>query len=484
MTASLRALYNRLMPDSLAKRISFTLLVSIIVLFLVNIGVVCVIQVRFLALLEKERSDNVASFYVLLSDMSQLQRIEALDRIGDFKRSTESSLSLNLIHEAPGWTESRPRQMAQAEQAVSALRNILIENKVSPLPEIRARIFRHNDDYNVDAWARQINAPADRGNLILQMAVRLDSDTWLDVTQPLYLSVVWLIWMQRLVFLVEFAIFAVLVLFMLRRLLTPLQVLSQAADRIGKQPELASPLPEAGCREIREAAQSFNRMRSRIQANLEERNRMLAAMAHDLRTPLTRVQLRVEEVEPEDLREKLTAGLKEVKSIAEQSLELSGSLKTSEKSVPLDVRAFLQSSVDDFAEMGHTVSMADMPEGLAVLARPMTLKRCVDNLLRNAFAYAGDAEVRASATASEVNIDICDSGPGIPEEYLEKIFEPYLRLESSRNRESGGTGLGLSIARNMALLNNGSLTLEKRPEGGLRARITLPRLIRPYSART
>lgn len=479
MTTALGRFYNRVMPDSLAKRISFTLLISIIVLFLVNIGVVCVIQIRFLGLLEKERSDSVASFYVLLSDMDQLQRIEALDRIGDFKRSTESSLSLNLIHEAPTWTEDRPRQMAQAEQAVSALRNILIENNVSPLPEIRARIFRHNDDYTVDAWARQISTPADRGNLILQMAVRLDSDTWLDVTQPLYVSVVWLIWMQRLVFLIEFAIFAVLVLFMLRRLLTPLQVLTRAADRLGKQPELASSLPESGCREIREAAQSFNRMQSRIQANLEERNRMLAAMAHDLRTPLTRVQLRIEEVEPEDLREKLTEGIKEVRSIAEQSLELSSSLKTSEKSVPLDICAFMQSSVDDFMDMGHAVTMADMPEDVAVMARPMSLKRCVDNIMQNAITYAGSAEVCVSASDDEVVIEICDNGPGIPDEYLEKIFEPYLRLETSRNRESGGTGLGLSIARNMALLNNGSLTLASRPEGGLRAQIVLPRLMRP-----
>lgn len=478
MTSALVRFYEHVMPDSLVKRVSLTLLASIIVLFLINIGVVCVIQIRFLGLLEKERSDNVASFYVLLSGMSQLQRIEALDRIGDFKRSAESSLSLKLIHEAPTWEETRPRPIEQAEQAVSALRSTLIENKVSPLPEIRARIFRHDDDYTVDAWARQISVPADRGNLILQMAVRLDSDTWLDVTQPLYLSVVWLIWIQRLVFLVEFAIFAVLVLFMLRRLLTPFQVLAQAADRIGKQPELASPLPECGCREIREAAQSFNRMQSKIQANLEERNRMLAAMAHDLRTPLTRVQLRIEEIEREDLRDKLTEGIKEIKSIAEQSLELSGSLKASEKAVPLDICAFMQSSVDDFAEMGHNITMIAMPDGLAVMARPMSLKRCVDNVLHNAVAYAGSAEVHMSATAEDVMIDICDNGPGIPEEYLEKILEPYFRLESSRNRESGGTGLGLSISRNMALLNNGSLTLANRPEGGLRVRIMFPRLIR------
>lgn len=470
--------FHRLLPDSLAKRMSLTLLVSIILLFLVNIGVVCLIQIRFLGLLEQERSDNIASFYLLLSGMDQQQRIEALDRISGFERSTENSLSLNLIHEAPTWTETRPRQLEQSEQAVTGLRNILTKNNVAPLPEIRARIFRHDDDYTIDAWAKQIYAPAQRGNLILQMGVRLDESTWLDVTQPLYLSVVWLIWMQRLLFLAEFVIFAVLVLFLLRRLLTPLQTLARAADRVGKQPEVASPLPESGCSEIREAAQSFNRMQTRIRANLEERNRMLAAMAHDLRTPLTRVQLRIEEVEPEELRDKLTEGIKEVRSIAEQSLELSSSLKSSEKSVPLDICAFLHSCVDDFVEMGHTVSVNDLPEDtdLAVMAKPMSLKRCVDNILHNAVSYAGSAEVRVSATNDDIIVDILDNGPGIPDEYLEQIFEPYLRLETSRNRESGGTGLGLSIARNMVMLNGGTLSLENSPEGGLQARITLPRL--------
>lgn len=470
---------HRLLPDSLAKRMSLTLLISIILLFLVNIGVVCLIQIRFLGLLEQERSDNIASFYLLLSGMDQQQRIEALDRISGFTRSTENSLSLNLIHEAPAWAETRPRAVEQSEQAVTGLRDILTKNNVSPLPEIRARIFRHDDDYTIDAWARQISAPAQRGNLILQMAVRLDEGIWLDVTQPLYLSVVWLIWMQRLVFLAEFAVFAVLALFLLRRLLTPLQVLARAADRVGKQPEVASPLPESGCSEIREAAQSFNRMQTRIRANLEERNRMLAAMAHDLRTPLTRVQLRIEEVEPEELRDKLTEGIKEVRSITEQSLELSGSLKSFEKSVPLDICAFLQSCVDDFIELGHPIIMNE-PQAdatLAVMAKPMSLKRCVDNILQNAVFYAGGAEVRVNATDDDIVVNIFDNGPGVPDQYLEKIFEPYLRLETSRNRESGGTGLGLSIARNMVLLNNGVLTLENRPEGGLLACITLPRLI-------
>ena len=474
--------WRRLLPDSLGGQLSLTLLASVLLLFLVNIGVVCLIQIKFLGLLEKERSTNIASFYMLLSGMEQQQRLDALEHIAGFSAATESSLSLHLMPEAPEWHTGSARQGEQSAQAVATLKEVLLESKVSPLPEMHARVFNHGDNIQIDSWSRLIGTQVPLGNPLLQMSVRLDKETWLSVTQPLYVSVVWLIWMQRLVFLVEFMLFAVIVLFLLKKFLKPFQQLTQAAERVGKQPEVASPLPEEGCKEIREAAQSFNRMQSRIQKNIEERNRMLAAMAHDLRTPLTRVQLRIEAVEPEELRNKLTQGIKEIRSIAEQSLELSSSLQISEKPVPLDIFAFMQSCVDDFAEMGHKVTLKDCQEiggpALAVMASPLCLKRCVDNIVRNAVAYAGSAEVCLSSADGAVIVDICDNGPGIPEQHLERIFEPYFRLETSRSRESGGTGLGLSIARNMILLNNGTLAFENRAEGGLRVRIALPRLKR------
>ncbi|MDL2315584.1 HAMP domain-containing protein [Desulfovibrio sp. OttesenSCG-928-A18] len=477
MTAWLR----RFLPDSLSGQFSLTLVTSVGLLFAANIAIVCLIQIHFLGTIEKERATNIASFYMLLSGMEQTQRLDAVEHIVGFSRSTESSLALHLMQEAPDWPEGRPRQAEQSAQAISTLREVLTANGISPLPEIHARVFNHGDAIHEDSWGHFISAVT-LGNPLLQMGVQLDDTTWLNVTQPLYLSVVRLIWMQRVVLLIEFVVFAVIVLFLLRRLIHPFQQMTQAADRIGKQPEVASPLSENGCREIREAAQSFNRMQTRIQDNLAERNRMLAAMAHDIRTPLTRVQLRIEEVEPEELRDKLTQGIKEVRSIAEQSLELSGSLKDSEKSAPLDIVAFMQSCVDDFSDMGHSVSLRDLPENsgsaLAVMAKPLSLKRCVDNILRNAVTYAGSAEVCITTSSGEVIVHICDNGPGIPEEYLERIFEPYLRVETSRNRESGGSGLGLSIARNMILLNNGSLSLTNRPEGGLQVKITLPLLER------
>ncbi|CAK7058592.1 MAG: Adaptive-response sensory-kinase SasA [Desulfovibrio sp.] len=481
----MRAWLRRSLPDSLRGQVSLTLVTSVALLFAANVGIVCLIQIHFLGAIEKERATNIASFYMLLGGMEEQRRLEAVKHITGFSRSTDTSLSFDLMHEAPQWGEGRPRQAEQSAQAIAALKEVLAENKISPLPDIHARVFNHGDTIDDDSWGHFISAVT-LGNPLLQVGVRLDETTWLNVTQPLYLSVVWLIWMQRVVLLVEFVVFAIIVLFLVRRLLKPFQQLTQAAEQVGKQPEVASPVPEIGCREMREAAQSFNRMQSRIQDNLDERNRMLAAMAHDIRTPLTRVQLRIEEVEPEELRDKLTEGVKEVRSIAEQSLELSSSLKTSEKSVPLDIVAFMQSRVDDFAEMGHSVTLHPVPEEygpvIAVTAKPLSLKRCVDNILRNAVTYAGSADVCIACARSEakdeVIMDICDNGPGIPEEYLERIFEPYLRVETSRNRESGGSGLGLSIARNMVLLNNGSLNLENRSEGGLRVRFVLPRLIR------
>lgn len=479
MTAAVHASWRKCWPDSLAKQISLALLASIVLLFVVNLGVVSLIQTRFLTLLEKERAANIASIYLLLSDMTNAQRDAGLARLTGLQNSSRHSLSFHLMQEPPVWGTSH---INLAKQATLALQEILAENRVTPLPEVEARIFMEGDDFQVDAWARQVSGSAPVcSNPLLQLGVRLDAENWLNITQPLYQSAAWLIWMQRLVFLAEFASFAVLVLVLLRKLLKPFQQLTAAADHIGRQPEFTSPLPEEGCREIREAAQSLNRMQARIRDNLAERNRMLAAMAHDLRTPLTRVQLRIEEVEPEELRDKLTEGIKEVRSIAEQSLELSSSLKVSEKSVPLDIVAFMQSCVDDFSDMGQNVSLSETPETgvLAVMARPLSLKRCVDNILRNAVTYAGSAAVCVACAGGEVRVDICDAGPGIPEDCLERIFEPYFRLETSRNRESGGSGLGLSIARNMILLNSGTLTLCNRPEGGLCARITLPRLQRP-----
>jgi signal transduction histidine kinase len=218
-------------------------------------------------------------------------------------------------------------------------------------------------------------------------------------------------------------------------------------------------------------------MRESIRGYLAERGRMLAAMAHDLRTPLTRAQLRAGKIKPVELRDQFLTDLEDVQRILNQGRELAGSLTTEEEYVSLNLEAFLQSIVDDGTDENNDLVLKPLPHEIArpvvVTARPLCLKRCVNNLVSNALKYGGNAELSIARENGSIIVLVEDSGPGIPEELLEKVFEPYFRLENSRNRAYGGTGLGLSIARNMALLNDGALTLRNKAGGGLTARLAL-----------
>lgn len=279
--------------------------------------------------------------------------------------------------------------------------------------------------------------------------------------------------------MLESLICSAAVIMLIVRAMLPLNRLGKEIERFGATPETAQPLEERGNYEVREVARSFNKMLARVQRNLTERDNMLEAMGHDLRTPLARVQLRLDSIEPPELREKFAANIEEIRSIVEQGLELARSLRTSEKAVPMDAAAFAASVADDMAANGGAVTFAEAEndgEPPLVAARPTCLRRAVENLAGNALKYAGGAELSVERRGESVIIRVEDRGPGIPPELLEKVFEPYFRVEGSRSRGTGGTGLGLTIARNMVLLNNGSLTLENREGGGLRAVITLPAL--------
>lgn len=246
-----------------------------------------------------------------------------------------------------------------------------------------------------------------------------------------------------------------------------------AQPRGGAAPQESPALPEEGPRELRSAANAFNRTREQIRGHLDERNRMIAALAHDLRTPLTKLQLRLARVEPETLRDQLAEPAKGLNAILTQGLEFARSLRTEEPMTKVDLPSFLQSLADDYADLGRAVTfecdsaLEANPQTGILPARPLCLKRCMENLLTNACAYAGSAEIRLTAEKEALVVTVSDRGLGIPEELLEKVFEPYFRVEGSRNRASGGTGLGLAIARNMAQSNGAALSLANRPGGGL-----------------
>ena len=256
----------------------------------------------------------------------------------------------------------------------------------------------------------------------------------------------------------------------------PLRRLARAADNFGRDLPGTPPLPETGPREVREAAQAFNRMQRRIRDFVDERSRTLAAVSHDLRTPLTRMRLRVEQLD-ETQRAPLQKDMDELQQLMDTTIDLARE-SSGEDFAPVDVAALLESLVEDRQDMGQNVTLENagsLDEVEPLLARPLSLKRCLGNLLDNAVRYGGGAVVSVRNSRDHLEIVICDYGPGIPEADLTRVFEPFYRLEPSRNRSTGGNGLGLAIARSMARQHGGDIILSNRPEGGLCARLTFPR---------
>jgi signal transduction histidine kinase len=269
------------------------------------------------------------------------------------------------------------------------------------------------------------------------------------------------------------ALVIVLIWYATRMTVRPLTRLAQAAHGLGldlQQP----PLPEDGPSEVREAARAFNTMQRRIRQGIEERERFLAAVSHDLRTPVTRLRLRSELLQDEQLRERSLHDLDEMQQMLDGALDFLRGKAADEALAPLDLVALLESMVDDYAEAGHEVRLIT-PASARIEGRTQALRRAIGNLIDNALKYGQRAQVELQAGEDGVRIVVEDQGPGLPEEELEQVFEPFYRLESSRNRETGGVGLGLSIVRQIARKHGGDVTLANRPSGGLRATLWLPR---------
>lgn len=247
----------------------------------------------------------------------------------------------------------------------------------------------------------------------------------------------------------------------------PLKRLSKAAAELGQDLDRA-PVDVSGPAEVRGAAEAFNAMQRRLQQHVSERTNMLAAITHDLQTPLTRIRLRLEKVEDEALREKLVADLGAMKALIDEGLELARSAETSEPKVMLDLDSLLESLVEDAVDAGGNAVFEQGCQAVMQL-RPLAIGRLFSNLIDNALKHGGSARVGATKIGGDVIVRVRDSGPGLPEDMLEKVFDPFVRVESSRSRETGGAGLGLTIARTLAEKNGATLKLRNHPEGGLEA---------------
>lgn len=253
----------------------------------------------------------------------------------------------------------------------------------------------------------------------------------------------------------------------------PLSRMAAAAHALGEDPESA-PMSTAGPLEVAQAASAFNQMQQRIREHVAERTRILAAISHDLQTPITRLRLRAELVDDDALRNRIQSDLDAMQALVKEGLAYARSLDASTPAQAIDLDGLLAALCADARDMGWEVELEGQA-GTRCLGQPTALRRALWNLIENGIKFGGHVGITVEATDGSFLIHIRDRGPGLPAEELDKVFEPFYRTESSRNRDTGGTGLGLAIARNLLRNQGGEASLRNHPDGGLEALVTIRR---------
>lgn len=459
----------RLLPQSLFGRMVFILL-----------GGLTVAQLLSAAINLRERDQLLYR----TSSMQSAQRIADIVKLLDRLRPAERS-RIAAVLDSPLLRIALDRSPAgqDQEEGDAALFASLLRGYLGPGWPIRVEVIERIPEktqasmapMDMDMMAMMENMPMYRfqHGLSFLAWVRLRDGQWVTFGSGVESSQ--FAWPYRLLasLLLLLAAVVVLSLIAVRWITGPLRKLSMAAEELGKNIN-RPPLAEAGPTEVRQAARAFNDMQSRLLRYIEDRTRVLAAISHDLKTPITRLRLRTELLDEDKLRTKFTADLDEMESMAAATLDFLRGAGSEETAQPVDVMALLESLAADAREMGYEVRI----EGLALKpypGKPQALKRCIGNLVDNALKYGQRATLSVHDDAQKLRITVKDEGPGIPEHELERVFEPFYRLEGSRNRDSGGAGLGLGIARNIAEAHGGHLTLRNLPGRGLEAVLVLPR---------
>lgn len=307
----------------------------------------------------------------------------------------------------------------------------------------------------------------------LNVAVELPGKGWLMLRSGWPRSERALIWQLLAQTLILYIVVLVPVLWAGRRIARPLHNLAQATQRF-RPGEQRDPVEERGPADVRAVIAAHNSLSLRVNAMLDEKDRMLGAIGHDLRTPLMALRVRIESVEDDEDRARMADTIEEMSRTLDDILSLARLGRPSEALTEVDVSALVDAVVEDFRDLDKDVTFEETPR-LTMHLRPSLMRRAVRNLIENAVKYGGGAEVFLTSEGNHVAIQVCDRGPGIPHDKLNKVFDPFTRLEESRNRDTGGVGLGLALARAIVRDAGGEITLSNREGGGLAAVITLPR---------
>lgn len=455
----------RFWPKSLAGRLAVLLVLTLVVAQILTFALF--VGERVSAFRMAYREDlfvRIESLVELLeeTDTSQHERLVAATSSPQFRITLAPTPSLSEAQ-----SNSSPFRASLATalgKPGSEVRVTFMERPGRPFRERRlARLDDDDDDTNGEE--------DHRGPRWLTLSIHLADGTWLNAfadrppVPPLGHA-----------FLASFLISATAVAAVgalgIRWASGPMRKLASAADRLGRG-ESFEPLPETGPQETRQANVAFNRMRERLERYIRDRTAMLAAIAHDLRTPITSLRLRAEFIEDEDIKARILETLAEMQAMAEAVIAFARGDAESEQTRATSVTALAESIVEDIAASGRDAAFLESP-AITLKVRPHALKRGLTNLIDNATFYGIRARVKVEGDPNEVRFIIDDDGPGIPDADLERVFEPFVRLEGSRSRDTGGAGLGLAIARSIFRAHGGDVRLENRPEGGLRAIASLP----------
>lgn len=382
------------------------------------------------------------------------QRIAAIYRVVDAQTGPQRQpmatllstpgLQIHIVDAAPPPTVAEPSMLNDLPGHITEVLGQRAEVRATELPQL--------------------------GKFAFKLHLRLSSGEWLRLHGNAPEGVFALPW--NLLFNLGLMLVAVVLLVAMaaRSTVRPLTELARAAHGLSR--DLRSPpVPETGPTEVREAAQAFNAMQKHIRSGIEERERFLAAVSHDLKTPLTRLRLRTEMLADPRLREQLQSDTDDMMELLDGTLDFLRGKVVEEPLQPVDLLALVESLVEDYQGSGAVTLQA--PDALQWPCRPKALKRALSNLIDNALKYGGQAHVILSTGPHGVDVLVQDNGPGLADAELQQVFEPFYRVESSRSRDTGGAGLGLAIVRQIARSHGGDVELSNRAEGGLQARLHL-----------
>ena len=446
----------RIWPRRLATRTALVLLASLAVVQVAGLTIHAFDRIELQRFAQtRELAGRAIGVYRSIALAAPDQRDEVVAELNQRDRMRDDDTGIRLDAAPPG--DDLP------PTPLPLIRELRVSMQLVPMPQLqrpREVVIRGN---------------AAVGRIAVGM--RLLDGRWVDTTMPMPRLRPW----HSPSFLEAFVVMTLaagaLTLWAVRRLTAPVATLAAAAEALGRDVN-APPLPETGPLEVAQAAAAFNTMAARIRRFVQDRTFMLTAIGHDLRTPITRLKLRAEFMEDDEQRRKMMLDLDELESMVAATLAFGRDVTTDEPVCAVDLtelaRTVLDETADALPEEADRL-VYEGPDHLTVRARPKSLKRALTNLVTNAVKYGGSARVTlAPPERGTVTLLVEDDGPGVPPSELERVFQPFHRIETSRNRETGGSGLGLPIARNILRAHGGDVTLTNRPMGGIRAAVSLP----------